>query len=637
MSFLYQDEGCLKPPKSPVGIIGTEFRCEIVTDFERLEELSTAWERLWESDPKSEIFQSFTWARAWWQAFGENFTLCVPVIYERDEVALILPLVQRGATLRFLGSPQADYCDLLCSHVPPAKLLSVALEAVLRSAPAWKECILQGLRPDSHMIKAWRELPHELRCLLQLEITDGCPTILLGENRDQVIDSLLASKHLRRRLHKLEKAGVVTFRHIDSRTEAHQQLARFFRHHQRRCAVLAKASSFEEPGMRGMMRTLVEQLNLQQELRFGVLEVDGRALAWSLGFQVHGKYAYYQQTFDIDAEDYAPGEVLLYHLLLYARKTVEREFDFLRGDEFFKKRFAAHINQLRTLYFERPGLRGRLRQLGRAAQGQFYDLKIRIEGFARTHERVFQVLRSIQIWKRGVSRRLRRARQTGELADYLLGSCFELFRRAVWSKHVATLFQMENGTAPTVLPQCLTSDPGIDIVAGRFSDLADLALEHPEISFPGFREYRERVKRGDRVYLVQQNAELALVAWTGTRAVGDAPRLTQVSTAAASKRAVVMYECWPIHNPSVGCTQLLSLLTSEASKAKTDVLICCPAVPLASQVELQRQGFFPKSRIVGHRILRWLRHSSIRDHSAADQPQSAEDGVCPKLRKRSKL
>jgi CelD/BcsL family acetyltransferase involved in cellulose biosynthesis len=631
MPLLHQSEGRIVCRDSAIGV-ERELECQIISDFAQLEELATAWERLWRSDPNAEIFQQFTWARAWWQSFGSRFKLCVPVVSERGQVSLILPLVERRGTLRFLGSPQSDYSDMLCCHPRPERLLAVALEALVRSAPEWKECILGDLRPDSHIVRAWGELPSQLRRLLQLEVTHGCPTILLGEKREEVIDSLLAGKHMRRRLQKLQKAGVVSFRHIESETEAQQQLTHFFRCHMRRCAVLAKTSCFEEPEMRSMMRTLVAQLDLRRELRLGVLELNGRPLAWSLGFQANGKYAYYQQTFDLDAEEYAPGEVLLHYLLSYAAESVEREFDFLRGDEFFKRRFAAQINQCRTVYLQRPGIRGRLRGFHRSVQGQLHGAKTRIEGFVRTHENVFHVFRAICTWNRQVSRRLHRAMRTGELTDYLLASCMDLSRRVVWSKYGATLFHLENGKGLTVLPQCLTSNARIGITTGRLSDLADLALEHPEISFPGFREYRNRLKRGDQVYLVRQNNELTLVAWTGVRPISELSTIAHASPNRDGKVAVAMYECWPIREPGVGCTQLLAMLATEASKGKLGLLVCCPALPPVSRVELESRGFLPGLRITGHRILRWLRHDSVRDCPAVDEQPAAQDGSCPKLR-----
>jgi len=380
-----------------------------------------------------------------------------------------------------------------------------------------------------------------------------------------------------------------------------------------------------------MMRTLVEQFDLRRELRFGVLELNGRPLAWSLGFQANGKYAYYQQTFDLDAEEYAPGEVLLYHLLSYAKENVEREFDFLRGDEFFKRRFAAQINQCRTVYLQRPGIWGRVRGFQRSLQGQLSGSKTRFEGFVRAHENVFHVFRSTSIWHRKVSRRLQMARTNGELTDYLLTSCLELFRRVVWSKHRATLFQLESAKGLTVLSSCLTSNASIAITSGRLSDLADLALEHPEISFPGFREYRNRLKRGDQVYLVRENDEITLVAWTGLRPVNELSSIAQASPNRNSEVAVAMYECWPISEPGVGCTQLLGALATDASKEKLGLLVCCPALPLVSRVELESRGFLSRSRISGYRILRWFRHDSFRDGPAVDEP-SAQDGSCPKLR-----
>ena len=100
---------------------------------------------------------------------------------------------------------------------------------------------------------------------------------------------LLAGKHMRRRLQKLQKAGVVSFRYVENETEAQQQLAHFFRCQRWRCVVVAKTSCFEEPAMRSMMRALVAQLDLRRELRLGVLELNGWPLAWSLGFQTNGE------------------------------------------------------------------------------------------------------------------------------------------------------------------------------------------------------------------------------------------------------------------------------------------------------------------------------------------------------------
>ena len=76
-------------------------RCEVVTDFLRLEELSAEWARLWKCDPQAEIFQSPEWAIAWWRSFGTLYNLCSLVVSAGDEVVGIVPLVKRDGLSSF--------------------------------------------------------------------------------------------------------------------------------------------------------------------------------------------------------------------------------------------------------------------------------------------------------------------------------------------------------------------------------------------------------------------------------------------------------------------------------------------------------------------------------------------------------
>jgi len=602
----------------------------MISDFQQLEDLANDWQRLWQSHRQPEIFQSFTWTRAWWQSYGEGLRLRVAVVQQAGEIVLILPLVQSRGVLRFLGSPQSDYCDILCCHPQPAQPLTVALQSLL--GEEWKECVLENLRRDSHFVQAYASLPRELRHLLRAEVSDTCPTIRLGDHRGPVVESLLANKHLRRRQRKLQKSGEVTFRHIESQEEIQHQLTQFFRCHRRRCALLAKTSCFEEAAMRKMMRAVASMMDAARELRFGVLELNGRPQAWSLGFQLKGKYAYYQQTFDVDAEEYGPGEILLYHLFLYAKDAIDKEIDFLRGDEFFKLRFANHSNNILNLYFERPGFRGQWRRAQRLIVSRCKNARHPVVSFVRSHQTMFRVFRFIWVWKRTQSHRLRWARSTRQLTGYLLTCGLDLFHFAIWNREAATLFRRKEGDSqpPESAPN---TTAGFTIKRGRFSDLADLALEYPEMPMPRFQEYRERLKRGDQVYLVSTQGEVNLVAWV--RANGA---LSNNAPGNRESAAVTMYECWPIHNPEPGCTRLLSILAADALETNVDFLVCCPEVPPTSCAVLDRQGYVPMLRITTDRILHWFRHRNTRSelHVISDPPPHTVDCVCPKLRKRSK-
>src|ERR1051326_1279009 len=143
---------------------GIAFDCRIVRDFKELESMAGDWQRLWQSRPQPEIFQSLSWARAWWQCNGEGLQLCAPVVHQDGRVVLILPLAQRRGTLRFLGTPEADYSDMLCSHSSPVQPLTVALQALM--AGGWKHGVLENLREDSPLVPTYSLLPRQIRRLL---------------------------------------------------------------------------------------------------------------------------------------------------------------------------------------------------------------------------------------------------------------------------------------------------------------------------------------------------------------------------------------------------------------------------------------------------------------------------------------
>ena len=593
---------------------GAELRCEIVTQFDRLEDLAPEWNRLWQADSRAEIYQGFTWARAWWSCFGRGRQLCTPVVYEGDRVVLILPLVRQERTIRFLGTPQADYCDVLCSDRRTAELLTLALNAVLQWVPGWTECILEDLPAHSRITSHWQELPSELRSLLRLTPSKCCPTIAFGEKRNEIIERLLAKKHLQRKQRKLDKAGVLSFRHIETRAEAQEQLTQFFQCQRRRCALLGKTSAFNSPEMCGFLRALADQLDLRNEMRLGVLELDGRSLAWSLAFQVNGKFAFYQQTFDVDASDYAPGEVLLHYLLLYAKENVERELDFARGEEFFKSRFATHIRQSWDLYLEPRNFRGQLQGLWRAGANSVARIESAIIRRIRAHEWAFRWARSVRMWKQRTSNEIRQAKRDSALLKYLFDGVASLFRAAIWSHREMTVYQVGSGATLEKQYAGQPANPKLEIVEGRFRDLADLSLERPSILPVAIQEGRTRLKKGDRVYLIQEEGLTSAVAWTGTRNLADLVDLNQDHRVTFAHPALTLYESWTVLGleDSRSYRQLLLFLKSRAEEQQDKILlVCCARSQSLLRGELDRLNCWPKYRIIRRRFLHWMRVDSV--------------------------
>jgi len=589
---------------------GSALRGEVLSDFSELEKFSPDWECLWQSDCRAEIFQTFGWARAWWQSYGHDLTLCCPIVFEGDKIVGILPLVKRGRIVQFLGMPEADYTDLLCEEGREKEVLTVALGALFQSVRNWDECILQHLAKDGRVVQHCQELPRDLRRRMKLVPAGHYQTILLQENREEIFNSLLGKHHTRRRHNKLKKAGQVTLRRLLNKSEAQQHLDYFFLHHIRRCALLGRESTCARPEFRQFLRAVVEELDPSGRLHFEVLELDGRPFAWHFSFLVNGKFLLYQHTFDLDTWDYAPGEVLLSHLLQFAQENVTREFDFGSGDEAYKGRFARHTRETFSLYVEPKGLKGNLRRWCRASQGFLYPALSRLQQKAKTHSRTFRLLRGIRISTSGVISRIRLAKKEGRLLQYGLRGTGQLLSRIVWGKEELDVFPWERFVGPDGGP--LSDCPGnseVEITVGRFGDLVDLATERPDAvaanQLPGFRQ---RLKKGDRLYIGRKSAGAVLLAWTSTGNVDEVLTCELSQVVSPDRPTLVMYDSWTAPGLSADTShrEFLSILKHEAASKKLDLMIRCRPDQLAFRTELEHQGFLPQYRIVHYSLLHWL-------------------------------
>jgi CelD/BcsL family acetyltransferase involved in cellulose biosynthesis len=596
---------------------GSALRCAVISDFSNLEKISSDWERLWQSDGRAEIFQTLAWARAWWHSYGSDFTLCSPIVFEGDRIVGILPLVKRGNVVQFLGTPEADYADLLCEEGREQEVLTVALGTLFQSVENWDECVLQHLAKDGRLVRHYRGLPRALRGRLKLVPAGLYQTILLEESREEIFSSLLGKHHTKRRHNKLKKAGQVTLRPLLTKLEAQEHLNYFFLHHIRRCALLGRESTCARPQFRQFLQSLVEELEPNGSLRFEVLELAGRPFAWHFSFLVNGKFLLYQHTFDLDSWDYAPGEVLLSHLLQFAQENVTREFDFGSGDEAYKGRFAKHTRETFSLYVEPAGLRGRLRGWFRGGQGYFHPALNHLKQKAKTHATIFRLFRWIRIWTSGVMSRIRHAEKQGTLVQYGFRAAAHLVRSMVWGKEEVDLFPWERfaATEGGPLNRCPGNDE-VEITMGRFGDLVDLAVERPDVvvanELPGLRQ---RLKKGDRLYIGRKSSDLVFLGWTSTSTTNTDDVFTRElgQTVGPNRPALTVYDCWTEPGPSDGepYRQFLSVLKLEAASQKLDLLVRYRSDQVALRKELERQRFLPQYRIVRYSLFHWLRWTRV--------------------------
>lgn len=376
------------PPLTP------RLTCELVTDFARLERLAPEWRRLHdEAPPAGGVFQTWGWTRAYWTTHGLGLSLCTPVVFAGDRVVGILPLALRGHVARPLGSPYSDYTGVLCRPDLAGAVVATALAALLDGPLPWQECVLEGVPDASSLVQAGASLPARLRAHQQAVFGTVCP-VAVNDTGD-VFDRMSRKESLRRHEKRLRRRGDLRFRHIEDRAEILARMDEFLEFQVTRHAMGGVRSAFVAPDARAMLEALVRELDPARDMRFSVLELRDRAVAYHLGFECAGRFTYYVPAFDIDCWDGGPGEVLLRHLLVYAHERRLEEFDFTVGDEAYKSRFATDVRRTHTVYFYRRPFLPAV-EIRRASRG--------VRGAARRSPRVLA-------WARAVSRQAARSKE----------------------------------------------------------------------------------------------------------------------------------------------------------------------------------------------------------------------------------
>lgn len=497
-------------------------RCETITDFARLEEISPAWDQLWRSRQDASIFLSPGWIRAWWKAFGAQASLCTLAVWQGDRLLGALPAIREGGILRFLGQPMSDYMDVLCREESASDVLPVLIETVRSQAPEGG-CILQNISENSVLVRGLGSCVPDWSRDMQLLPCSAYPTIELGNRAGKVLDELAHKACLRRPTNKFVKAGRATFRHVESKQEAACHVQRFFAEHTQRHALLGQKSSLLTSQVREFFCNLVDELDLSRELRFAVLELNGEAVAHSLGFEVAHRFLMYQQAFQVDYWNYSPGDVLLRHLFQWANKAGIQSYDFGRGQESYKARFANGETRTFTLHVEPFKHWAGLRRFSRSLE---------------CHARHAVKRRPLLL---RLARKLRRGplppeKPEGQQPD-AQATRSALFNR-LWEQFTGPghiYYGCPRASASRRRGSAVTSQGA---VKHKLSDLADFVLEH-EGTLRGaeLREFRTRLRHGERFYMESRDSGDVQLAWLRQLPENESP-----APAAGEAASVLVYD-----------------------------------------------------------------------------------------------
>lgn len=317
-----------------------------VTSAKDLTNLKYEWSMLLKKSKSDNIFLTHQWVSTWWKYFGNGCKLKIILVEENNKLIGIAPLMLKKFyflnLLKFIGGPHSDYHDFILLSGEERR----TLEAILKysySCLDWDVMTLKEIPQDSLTLKVLDEIS---LYRMQKIIGSICPILKLPENWNDLLNML--SPKMRHNLkyyrNRLEKEYRVHCEDIENRDLLEKNMNILFELHQKKWTDEGARGAFDDSCAKDFYRDITQQFYDQDWLQLLVLKINEHPVSICYNFKYNNKFYYYQSGRDPDWYKYSTGDILLADTIRYAIQKGFTEFDFLRGNENYKKHWKAKDN-----------------------------------------------------------------------------------------------------------------------------------------------------------------------------------------------------------------------------------------------------------------------------------------------------
>jgi len=336
-----------------------------------------AWDAVLARAESPSPFMSWEWHRAWADAAPADELAASEALVLRGAdgatQALVPVLPRRVSFHRFpaaaltwamgdLGCP--DHLDLLAAPDADVGSLAPALERM-----PWQVLVLSNLSPDARAVRRLFEAFAGRGYVMRRQALFGCPYLDLAGDWDRYLAALTPTRRqtLRRKERNLQRDHAMTITDYDA-DRVEEGLLRLMDLHARRWDDGGSGGAFRDPRVVRMHRRFATDLATLRRLWLTTLDLDGEQVAAWYGFTWHDTVYFYQSGRDPKWDRESVGQVLMGAMIRRAIERGYRRFDFLRGEDLYKRQWTEAQTVTEEVTIFRPGWRGRwLRVLDAAA------------------------------------------------------------------------------------------------------------------------------------------------------------------------------------------------------------------------------------------------------------------------------
>jgi CelD/BcsL family acetyltransferase involved in cellulose biosynthesis len=325
------------------------------------EALVQQWDDLLEGNSRATVFQRPEWVvprlphggkrMPWVLRLGEGALGVVPMYVEK-----------RGDTLRYLRLVGADYEDAVFAPGKEGEAFEALLQAVRGHRRRWDIADFRSLTEESALLAGIQAspirrgfssvvVPHQRYAYVQLPPT--------WEAYEEHLGKKLAWQLRYEERRRLREFKDVVLRQADAAT-LDSDMQALFDLHTERWQGKGHAGFFSTEADRERFRTLARALLGKGRLRLYTLWLDGKPAGAMFCLSDGRRIYYYASGFAAEHAKHGPVKALIAQAIKDGIASGMSEFDFMKGEEDYKARWATHERQLYRLVIAPKRLRPQL-------------------------------------------------------------------------------------------------------------------------------------------------------------------------------------------------------------------------------------------------------------------------------------
>ncbi len=311
------------------------------------------WRGLLALDPHRHVFATPEWHRVWWDEFGSERDLFVLTLERDGEVMGIAPLCrqmeQGRRVLRFIGGVElTDYLGPICAPEDRNEVAATLVHWLETTEVEWDEFDAHNLPVPFGFADVLADHVDRGSLGFAVDQQETSAILLLPDDWDAYLMMLRSKERheLKRKQRRLAREHPDSTIRAFSMDSLDKDLRLFVEMHR---GTEGHKGHFMKPEIATFFERVAHAFAPLGWLRLDFLEVEGRPVASSFGFELDKTVYLYNSAYEPDASRISPGLMLVSSLLEDCIARGLERFDFLRGPERYKYQLGAGAVPLHNL------------------------------------------------------------------------------------------------------------------------------------------------------------------------------------------------------------------------------------------------------------------------------------------------